>query len=314
MAAMSSAVGDFQRSASPLVSIAIPSYNHARFIQQTIQSVIDQDYANIELIVIDDGSQDDSAAMVREMIPACEQRFTRFSFVHRSNKGLSATLNEALQWAQGEYFSTIASDDVMYPRKTSTLLAHLAGDPDTAGVFCGSDILDIHSKVVGTTRCADAVFTFEDILLWRYSIMAPTQLLRLEYLRQVGGYLDGIYIEDWYMWLALSQRGYKLRVIDEVLVGYRQHDSNISTNALKMLAGRIAILALYRDNPNYQASLAIAYMWAAIDFTAISKLQSVRYLLASFRADKRIAISGKFQQCILRIIIPRAVLLWLKRL
>jgi alpha-1,3-rhamnosyltransferase len=305
---------NIERSNQPLVSIAIPSYNHARFIRQAIQSVIDQDYANIELIVIDDGSEDDSIATIGEMIPACEQRFVRFSFVHRPNKGLSATLNEALQWAQGEYFSAIASDDVMYPRKTATLLGHLAGEPDTAGIFCGSDTLDSHGNVVGTTRCADAVFTFDDILLWRYSIMAPTQLLRLNCLRQVGGYPDGVYIEDWYMWLALSQRGYKLRVVDEVLVGYRQHDSNISTNAFDMLEGRKAILARHRDNPHYSASLAIAYLWAAIDFTAISKLRSMRYLLASVQSDRRIALTWKFQECILRIVIPRPVLLWLKRL
>ena len=95
---------------NPLVSVVIPCYNHEKFVQDCIQSVIDQTYPNIELIIIDDGSKDGSVEKIQEMIVACEQRFTRFEFRHRQNKGLSATLNEALEWCNGVYLSAIASD------------------------------------------------------------------------------------------------------------------------------------------------------------------------------------------------------------
>ena len=104
-------------SEQPLVSIVIPSYNHERFIRDSIKSVIDQSYQNIELIIIDDGSTDVSVEKIQELIPLCEKRFTRFEFRHRPNKGLSATLNEALEWAQGEYFSSLASDDIILKDK-----------------------------------------------------------------------------------------------------------------------------------------------------------------------------------------------------
>ncbi|MGA6331370.1 glycosyltransferase family 2 protein, partial [Acinetobacter baumannii] len=97
----------------PLVSIVIPCYNHANFVQDCIQSVIAQTYQNIELIIIDDGSKDGSVEKIQEFIGECEKRFVRFEFRNRPNKGLSATLNEALEWCQGEYFSAIASDDMM---------------------------------------------------------------------------------------------------------------------------------------------------------------------------------------------------------
>ena len=106
----------------PLVSIVIPCYNHSQFVQETIQSIIDQDYENIELIIIDDGSKDNSVEVIQEMIPACEERFVRFEFRYRPNKGLCATLNEALEWCEGEYFSPLASDDIALPHKTSFLL------------------------------------------------------------------------------------------------------------------------------------------------------------------------------------------------
>lgn len=68
----------FLEKENPLVSIVIPCYNHAQFVQESIQSVIDQDYKNIELIIIDDGSKDNSIDVIKEMIPVCEERFTRF--------------------------------------------------------------------------------------------------------------------------------------------------------------------------------------------------------------------------------------------
>ena len=98
------------QSNQPLVSVVIPCYNHESFVQDSIQSVIDQTYQNIELIIIDDGSKDGSVEKIKEMIPACQERFIRFEFRHRPNKGLSATLNEALEWCEGEFFSPLASD------------------------------------------------------------------------------------------------------------------------------------------------------------------------------------------------------------
>lgn len=79
------------QSNQPLVSVVIPCYNHESFVQDSIQSVIDQPYQNIELIIIDDGSKDGSVEKIQEMIPACQERFVRFEFQYRPNKGLSAT-------------------------------------------------------------------------------------------------------------------------------------------------------------------------------------------------------------------------------
>lgn len=84
----------------PLVSIVIPCYNHEKYVQESIQSVIEQDYDNIELIIIDDGSSDNSVTKIKEMIQVCQKRFKRFEFRHRPNKGLCATLNEALAWCE----------------------------------------------------------------------------------------------------------------------------------------------------------------------------------------------------------------------
>ncbi len=81
---------------SALVTAVIPSYNHAKYIKESIQSMLDQDYENMEMIIIDDGSSDNSIEIIESMIPLCKKRFKRFEFRHRENKGVSATLNEGI--------------------------------------------------------------------------------------------------------------------------------------------------------------------------------------------------------------------------
>ena len=90
----------------PLVSVIVPCYNHEKYVEETIESIVNQTYENIELIVIDDGSKDASPQIIEEL-----SKKYNFKFIHRSNKGLSATLNEGIRLSQGKYISVCASDD-----------------------------------------------------------------------------------------------------------------------------------------------------------------------------------------------------------
>lgn len=298
-----------------LVSVAIPCFNHERYVRECIKSVIGQDYNNIELIIIDDGSSDKSVEVINEMVDACRERFVRFEFRHRENKGLSATLNEAIEWCSGIYFSVIASDDVMYPKKTSILLEHLEKDDDLAGIFCGCFILDSDSRITGAVRPSEMICSFEDILLQnkKCRLWTPTQLLRLNCLRSVGGYPVNLYIEDWYMWLTLSQKGYLLKVINGVLVGYRKHENSSSKDALKMYEGRKKVLSYFEANPLYEKAMALVALGASIDFTSISKIKSIGLLLESIGYNKTVILTSKFLNCLLRIVIPRFFIVQLKR-
>lgn len=110
----------------PLVSIIIPSFNHEKFVGATIESVLEQTYPCIELIVIDDGSSDDTLKVVRKY----EQSSHGMRVIAQENQGLSQTLNNALKHAHGEYVAFIASDDVMHPEKTEKQVAFLDAHPE----------------------------------------------------------------------------------------------------------------------------------------------------------------------------------------
>lgn len=238
----------------PLVSIVIPCYNHAQFVQESIQSVIDQDYENIELIIIDDGSNDNSVEVIQEMIPACEERFVRFEFRHRPNKGLCATLNEALEWCEGEFFAPVASDDILMPYKTRVQVTYLLDNPESIGVFGGVErLINGEGK---PKKGRKRKYNFSDIIQHKFTLPAPTQLLRLESVRNIKGYREDLIIEDWSMWLFLTENGGTLDTVSEVFAKYRRHDDNLSSKYDLMSKGRQQVLDLYSDSSLYRSAKA----------------------------------------------------------
>lgn len=253
----------------PLVSIVIPCYNHENFVQECIWSVINQNYKNIELIIIDDGSKDNSVKKIEEIIPECEDRFTRFEFRARENRGVSSTLNEALDWCKGEYYCSIASDDIMKSGRISLQLEYLKDNTKCAGVFGAYEFIDEHGVINGLRKKNKRKYNFKDIYLHRHELPAPTQFLRMSVIRGVGGYADNIIIEDWYMWLKISKLGYTLDYIDTLFVKYRRHDNNISNKLDIILKGRLEIIDMFKDSELYDEAYACAYLVSANEYLMI---------------------------------------------
>lgn len=235
----------------PLVSVIIPCYNHEKFIQESIQSVMDQTYSRMELIVIDDGSKDNSVQKIEEMRSACESRFEHFQFIFRENRGLSRTLNQGLSLAHGDYFSTVASDDIMLPEKTVTQLDVFKKDPLITAVFGAHQYIDDESKVVSVKKGAYREFSFQEIFYHQHDIPASSQMIRLSSLRDIGGYNENTKVEDWDLWLRLTESGAKLVYIPDVIVGYRMHDNNLSKDKSLMFNEVFNIVQRYKDKEGF---------------------------------------------------------------
>ena len=290
--------------ALPLVSLAIPIYNHARYAKQSIESAIAQDYANIELIIIDDGSSDDTVHVVEGLKQRCIERFVRFEFRSRQNLGVSATLDEALAWAEGKYFAALDSDDVLKPDKISRLMPIMENEPRLAGVFSGNEAIDGNGSVFGVESSPARYFGFEELIMHRHTFSTPGQLLRTKPMKAVGGYVAGMYIQDWYMWLKLTEAGHTLKNVPDVLVQYRYHDSNISKNRQKMFESRQQILSHFKNHSLYSLAMAISCVWAAIDFSCMSKSRSFGFLCQSVQCSPRILATRYFAKGVLRWLSP----------
>ena len=236
------------QSSQPLVSVVIPCYNHEKFVQDSIQSVIDQDYENIELIIIDDGSKDNSVIKIKEMVESCKRRFTRFEFRSRANIGLSATLNEGVEWCEGEYISPFASDDIMFKNKTSDQLKLFIDYPDIVGVFGAVQKINQKNEKLEKIRQADKIFEFNDLIYTDRFLPAPTQMLKLDAIRKAGGYVEGMIIEDWYIYLKILENGNSFVYKDDLYCYYRVHEGNTFSNPYSMGLGYLQVLNEFKDH------------------------------------------------------------------
>lgn len=294
--------------AQPLVSVVIPCYNHGAYIQGCIESVIAQDYKEIELIIIDDGSQDDSVLKIHSMMRACEDRFVRFEFRSRSNVGLSSTLNEAVEWCVGEFYSAIASDDLMLPTKTSSQVKYLLEHEECMGVFSGVQIIDGSGNPVRQVPGLHSTYNFKDIFLGRSSLPAPTQMLRLKSLRDTGGYPSGLYIEDRYMWLKLTEHGGVLHNMGGVAAAYRRHDTNISSQLQKMEEARVQIVNYFSSSVLYNRGMANAFIQSAVDAQLVDRKRSLSLLKAAYIWSFKDLFQFKVLKYLVKAVIPRKLL------
>jgi len=290
----------------PLVTIAIPSFNHRKFIGECIESILAQTYENIELVIIDDGSEDNSAELIATYFESCTARLTRYEFITQKNQGLCATLNTAIEWSRGKYFMGIASDDSLEPLKTSLLVEYLEReDPNVAGVFGGATFVTERGVPFGIYKPVPGYYGFDDIFLReRGYIITVGQLLRTDVLKKVGGYADDVYIEDLYMWLLLTSLGYKLRVVPELVAKRRLHTSNISGNVLKMYEGRLRILGAYKSHPNYELVVARVTLSLSLEYSSTNKMLALRYLNEARRFYPRIVLDSAFIITLARFVAP----------
>jgi len=224
-----------------IVTVCIPSYNHANYIDEAIESVIAQTYGPIELIIIDDGSVDQSLDIIKSKEEQIKSRFIRYEIRSRENKGLARTLNEALEWSAGKYFAMLSSDDVILPEKIRLQTAYLDKRNDCAGVFGGIFFIDSTGKLIRSVSPKAGLWGYEDVISKRCKLFAPTMLMRMSSLIDIGGYWEDVALEDRGISLKLTSFGYKLATVSTIFAQYRWHDNNTIRSFKKMLHSRLKI-------------------------------------------------------------------------
>ena len=279
---------------SILVSICVPVYNHENYVVDCILSIIAQDYENIELIIINDGSTDGSLDKIYTLKNLCESRFKRFELINRPNKGLGPTLNEALEKSVGKYFCSIASDDILLPHKTSILVDFLEKNKQSAGVFGGIKLIDENGEAISEKKNFSRSYDFKDIILHRFFLPAPAQLLRLDMLKKVGGYDASFRIEDWSMWLKLTSSGYELNGVDSPVAYYRHHIDNTSTKKDLMRQERLKILSTYKENALYEQAIATVFLISTIEKIRVRDKKAVGDFIEALKAHAGSVLTFRF--------------------
>lgn len=232
----------------PLVTVIIASYNHGQYIEESIRSVLNQTYKNIELLVIDDGSSDDSVERISAL-----QKEHGFYFKVQKNQGLSSTLNDAISVSKGRFIAPFGSDDVMLAERIALQVAHMATAPD-AGICAGNiEKINAQGQVKERQRVRPARrLNFDDMFLaTQPGPPAPTLLFRREALEKVGGFDPKIRLEDLYIALKITRAGYFIDVLQPVLAQYRTHDTNTYKNLRFMIDNVLTTYSVFSDHPRY---------------------------------------------------------------
>lgn len=229
----------------PLVSVAIPAYNHAAYIEACLASVCAQSYAELELVLIDDGSQDDTLEVARRFLEPRRARFRRIVLERQENQGVSATSNAVIAACRGEWVHLLGSDDVLYPEKVARIQQAIAewNCAELALVHADANSIDENGRPVVRRRQKPRPAPGPDREAWRVLflgdnfIVNPTVALRRDAFLAVGGFDRSLALEDIDCWLRLSAR-YAIARVPEVLASYRKHPGNTLRRRVRMLAAQ----------------------------------------------------------------------------
>ena len=199
--------------ATPLVSIIVLNHNYGRFLPEAIESALGQTYADREVIVIDDGSTDDSVEVAARYGDAVR-------LITQPNQGLERTCNRAVREANGDYFAFLSADDVFEPTYVEVLLDALRRVPEASFAYC-------RAQRFGAESGPNKAFPFSVYHLVRRSNYVNGSALtnRADYL-DAGGYSEDLAdyaLEDWDFWLKLIEHGKRGTFVREPLLRWRRH-------------------------------------------------------------------------------------------
>jgi alpha-1,3-rhamnosyltransferase len=288
-----------QREFPPVVSVLLASYNHEKYVETAVRSVMEQKGVPFELIVLDDGSKDSSPEILEKLSAEL-----KFRYIHRENKGVIATLNEMLELARGKYFCTFSSDDIMPPDRLKKQSDYMQSHPNA--VACFGQVKPMSEDGV-VENYVDEVYMqavpeihFEEIFLGEKALHGCAEMFVTEKVRQLGGYDTRFFFEDYPLYLkVLYEFGPQPVSADIVCCYYREHGDNMHSNHSRMYNEFLRIIELYKEHRLYQQALK---NWKAKWFSALAYAQKGEALK---RLPQLASLSPVFLKRLPKLFIPR---------
>lgn len=257
----------------PLISVLIPAYNHARYIWSCLDSILSDGYPNLEVIVLDDGSTDETYRLADEWFSTHGHRLDHYLLMRQDNQGVTKTLNTLLRTFTSEYFVLLASDDMLLKggielrftslRSTPAALAVFAdaiGVDETGKKICSSVLVDkFHASVCtlsnGRTR------PYELILNW--CIPGPVFLAKREVLEKIGYYDEAFRIEDRDYYLKLIAND-ALAFTSIKVAAYRFHDAASTGTRERQVQVGLEVMRIEQHNLERFVGLKRIALWLAM--------------------------------------------------
>lgn len=206
-----------------LVSIIIPVYNHERFIHESVTSALNQIYDNIEVIVIDDGSTDNTSNVLKEFED-------RILYIRQENRGTAASLNRGIQSSAGTFIAWLSSDDVFLPQKIQMQIELFEKEQSLDLVYTDWIMIDADGKEIKVVRHTPPLSgNYARSIIKGNFINGSSVLLRKECFHQAGYFDESLVTDsDGDMWLRLLKHSFNFGHVSMPLLKYRWHSGNLS--------------------------------------------------------------------------------------
>lgn len=281
---------------SPLVTVYVTNYNYSAYIRQSLGSLFSQTMKDFEVIIIDDGSTDNSKSIIEEYTE-------RAQIVFQKNKGLNVSNNIALKMATGKYIMRLDADDYLAPNALEVMSSLLEADPELGLVFPDYEMVDKDGNLMTIQKRHN--FAKEVKVLDQPAHGACT-MIRTAFLRQLGGYDERYRCQDGYeLWIKFTAK-YKVTNVNTPLFYYRQHGDNLTSNEERILNTRMLIKSNFaKENLTDFNALAIvpvrgsnrkSMMVAQTDIDGKSLLQNRVDSLIQADRVKKIVITSSSQE------------------
>ncbi len=292
------------------VFVLVPSFNHASFVERTIRSIFSQSLKPRKLLVIDDGSTDNSVRVIEQTLLDCP---FESDLIVRENRGLCKTLNEGFEICNQEYFAYLGSDDVWLPSFLEASVRKLRDQADSCLSFANCFLIDENDVIIDTTENWYR-FTSGDALPFLLNgviFSSPGVVYRSRMLPEKP-WNENSLLEDYDLYLRLAA-DYEFVFNPETLAGWRQHGSNTSGNLPEMLPeflkaheeamGRLGIAREERDRLKQKVEFNAAFNFVRHGF----KKEAVRYGLKNLGGAGSVY---EIADLAFRLLIPRRVFQW----
>ena len=245
---------------APLVSIILPSFNQARFIAETLESVLNQTYRPIEVIVIDGGSTDGTVEILKEYAD-------KIKWISEPDNGEYSAINKGLCRAKGKYVRYSPTDDLLSPYATSLFVDYMEAHPDVAMVYGQFAYIDEEGRITEFSIQAGP-FHLKAYLRKKFSHGSMTMMVRRDVFEKVGLFdTDFSYTGDFEFIARLAYRGFKIIYLPYLLGGFRRYPQHQSARLRKIIR-RQALLVVQKYGSRKDLYYAV-YHYFVIDFRTI---------------------------------------------
>lgn len=292
---------------TPLVSVVIPAYNAERFIGKTLESILLQTYPHFEVLVVDDGSTDGTA----DIIKSFAVHDSRFQLLQKTNGGVATARNMAIRNASGEFIAPCDSDDVWYPDRLKAQVECMMQSDESVGlVYCWSKIIDEDDQPIVDITHSYEGRVFADLVYSNFLGNGSCALIRRSCFDAVGEYNGATTpCEEWDLYIRVAER-YEVRLIPTILVGYREVLTSLSANHYRMEDAFASLLREIRNRhpqiPNSILRVAKGsyYLYLTGKSNRRSRYgTSLRYLGVCLFSDPLRLLSSEFHSTLAKAIV-----------